>query len=127
MAFALVYTGEHYVIDVLLGWLYASTIFVAGNRLFDRYEQWRERRAAVDESLRARRSPRADLILGRAHIRAAALIRSAVVAVAARRAVTIAAHTIRLPNDARTFTRLPRPGRRSAHHMTGAVGAQACR
>ena len=51
MAFTLVYTGEHYVIDVLLGWLYASTIFVAGNRLFDRYEQWRERRAAVAESL----------------------------------------------------------------------------
>ena len=51
MAFTLVYTGEHFVIDVLLGWLYASTIFVAGNRLFDRYEQWRERRAAVAESL----------------------------------------------------------------------------
>ena len=45
MAFALVYTGEHYVIDVLLGWIYAVTIFVAGNRLFDRYERWRNQRA----------------------------------------------------------------------------------
>ena len=27
MAFALVYTGEHYTLDVLLGWLYAGTAF----------------------------------------------------------------------------------------------------
>ncbi len=41
MALALVYTGEHYVIDVLLGWLYATGVFVTGNRLFDRYERRR--------------------------------------------------------------------------------------
>jgi membrane-associated phospholipid phosphatase len=29
MAFALVYTAEHYVSDVLLGWLYAAATFVA--------------------------------------------------------------------------------------------------
>ena len=44
MAFALVYTGEHFVIDVLLGWLYATVVFVVGNRLFDRYELRRKRK-----------------------------------------------------------------------------------
>jgi membrane-associated phospholipid phosphatase len=29
MAFALVYTAEHYVVDVLLGWLYAGVATVA--------------------------------------------------------------------------------------------------
>ena len=43
MAFTLVYTGEHYVIDILLGWLYATIIFIAGNWLFDRYLLWRAR------------------------------------------------------------------------------------
>jgi len=41
MAFTLVYTGEHYVIDILLGWLYASTIYVGGNRLLDAWERRR--------------------------------------------------------------------------------------
>ena len=45
MAFTLVYTGEHFVIDVLFGWLYAITIFAVGNRLFDRYEARRANRA----------------------------------------------------------------------------------
>jgi PAP2 superfamily len=49
MAFTLVYTGEHYVIDIVLGWLYAITIFIAGNRLYDGYEQWRTRRATLDQ------------------------------------------------------------------------------
>jgi hypothetical protein len=43
MALTLVYTGEHFVTDILLGWLYASVLFVIGNRLFDAYEA---RRAA---------------------------------------------------------------------------------
>ena len=43
MAFALVYTGEHYVIDVLLGWLYAAVVYVAGNRLAD---TWAAQRAS---------------------------------------------------------------------------------
>ena len=51
MAFALVYTGEHFVIDVLLGWMYASVVFVVGNRLFDAYEANRLSRA------RARSAP----------------------------------------------------------------------
>jgi membrane-associated phospholipid phosphatase len=33
MAFALVYTGEHYVFDVLLGWLYTVVAVLAGRRL----------------------------------------------------------------------------------------------
>jgi membrane-associated phospholipid phosphatase len=37
MAFSLVYLGEHYVSDVLLGWLYATAVFVVGNRIYDRY------------------------------------------------------------------------------------------
>jgi membrane-associated phospholipid phosphatase len=36
MAVSLVYLGEHYVSDVLLGWLYAILVFVLGNRLLDR-------------------------------------------------------------------------------------------
>jgi membrane-associated phospholipid phosphatase len=36
MAFALVYLGEHYVSDILLGWIYAVVIFVVGNRVYDR-------------------------------------------------------------------------------------------
>jgi membrane-associated phospholipid phosphatase len=42
MAMALVYLGEHYVSDVLLGWLYAVLVFVFGGRLYDR---WSARRA----------------------------------------------------------------------------------
>jgi len=30
MAFSLVYTGEHYVFDILLGWVYAATIYFVG-------------------------------------------------------------------------------------------------
>jgi membrane-associated phospholipid phosphatase len=35
MALSLVYLGEHYVSDVLLGWLYAVVVFVVGNRVYD--------------------------------------------------------------------------------------------
>jgi hypothetical protein len=48
MAFTLVYTAEHFVIDVLLGWLYAVVVFVVGNKLFDRYEQRRIARASSE-------------------------------------------------------------------------------
>jgi len=44
MGFALVYMGEHYVADVLLGWLYATAVFVVGSYFADR---WSERRAAA--------------------------------------------------------------------------------
>jgi hypothetical protein len=36
MAFALVYMAEHYVVDILLGWVYAVFAFWAVNRLADR-------------------------------------------------------------------------------------------
>lgn len=42
MAFALVYTAEHYVVDILLGWLYALSAFWAINRLAQRSSALRE-------------------------------------------------------------------------------------
>ena len=42
MAFSLVYTGEHYVVDILLGWLYAVVVYFVGTALMDR---WARRRA----------------------------------------------------------------------------------
>jgi len=43
MGFALVYLGEHYAFDVLLGWLYAVVVYVVGSWLWD---QWELRRAS---------------------------------------------------------------------------------
>ena len=43
MAVSLVYLGEHYVSDIVLGWLYAVVVFVVGSRLYDR---WAARRVA---------------------------------------------------------------------------------
>ncbi|SDT49866.1 phosphatase PAP2 family protein [Jiangella sp. DSM 45060] len=40
MAFTLVYGGEHYVVDVLLGWLYVAAIMVGAHW----WERWREQR-----------------------------------------------------------------------------------
>jgi membrane-associated phospholipid phosphatase len=36
MGFALVYFAEHYVVDVLAGWLYAAIVFIAVERIADR-------------------------------------------------------------------------------------------
>ena len=36
MAFALVYTGEHYLIDCLVGWAYATVVYVAVSFVFER-------------------------------------------------------------------------------------------
>jgi membrane-associated phospholipid phosphatase len=36
MAFALVYSGEHYIVDCLAGWVYAAASFVAVNLWFER-------------------------------------------------------------------------------------------
>lgn len=44
MAFALVYTGEHFVVDCLAGWAYAAVAFMLVNAFFDR----RERVAVVE-------------------------------------------------------------------------------
>jgi hypothetical protein len=51
MAFTLVYTAEHFVIDILLGWLYAVVVFVVGNLLFDRYATRKARSASADVAL----------------------------------------------------------------------------
>jgi hypothetical protein len=37
MAFTLVYTGEHFVIDEFVGWTYALVTFTVGSRLLDRW------------------------------------------------------------------------------------------
>jgi PAP2 superfamily len=37
MGLTLIYTGEHYVVDIVLGWLYATAVFVVGSRALDRY------------------------------------------------------------------------------------------
>ncbi len=48
MGVVLVYAGEHYVVDVLLGWVYVALVIV-GARAFER---WRERRKLLpDKSL----------------------------------------------------------------------------
>jgi len=57
MAFALVYSGEHYVVDVLLGWIYAVVAFCGMRRAFAR---WARRRRRVPEP-RSGPSPAANL------------------------------------------------------------------
>jgi hypothetical protein len=37
MAFALVYTSEHYFVDILLGWVYCLIAYVVVNRIADRF------------------------------------------------------------------------------------------
>jgi PAP2 superfamily len=44
MAFTLVYTGEHFVIDILVGWTYALATFYYGSKLLDRWEARRLRK-----------------------------------------------------------------------------------
>jgi hypothetical protein len=46
MTYALVYTSEHYVVDILLGWLYCMIAYLAVNRIFD-YVAARRRKPAV--------------------------------------------------------------------------------
>jgi hypothetical protein len=50
MAFTLVYTGEHFVIDELVGWTYAIFTFVVGNRLLDAWARWRNSRQQTNDS-----------------------------------------------------------------------------
>ena len=42
MAFTLVLTGEHFVVDVFIGWGYTAAVVV----LWDRIERWRDRKAS---------------------------------------------------------------------------------
>jgi membrane-associated phospholipid phosphatase len=55
MAFTLVYTGEHFVIDVFVGWTYAIITYFVGSRLLDRWAAWRkatkQRRKLQDGSI----------------------------------------------------------------------------
>ncbi|MDW5593604.1 phosphatase PAP2 family protein [Conexibacter stalactiti] len=50
MAFALVYSGEHYVVDILLGWIYAVVAFWGVRRAFAR---WTARRDRNDRNVRS--------------------------------------------------------------------------
>jgi membrane-associated phospholipid phosphatase len=60
MAFSLVYAGEHFVIDILVGWTYAAATFYFGSKLLDRWEARQLRknleRSGSHSSLRAERS-----------------------------------------------------------------------
>ena len=48
MSLTLVYTGEHYVIDVLLGWAYAVATYVAVDRFRARRRRTRREPGAVE-------------------------------------------------------------------------------
>jgi membrane-associated phospholipid phosphatase len=39
MAFALVFTGEHYVSDIVLGWIYCVGVYAAVERVANRLSQ----------------------------------------------------------------------------------------
>ena len=43
MAFTLVYTAEHYVIDILLGWVLAAVVLI----VISCFERWRRRRPSL--------------------------------------------------------------------------------
>ena len=45
MAFTLVYTAEHFVIDIFVGWAYAAATFYFGSKLLDRWEARRMRKS----------------------------------------------------------------------------------
>ena len=45
MAFTLVYTAEHYVVDIVLGWAFAAAVIWA----ISRYDGWRSRPSRADE------------------------------------------------------------------------------
>jgi membrane-associated phospholipid phosphatase len=44
MAFTLVYSGEHFVIDIFMGWLYAAATFYFGSKMLNRWEARRVRK-----------------------------------------------------------------------------------
>jgi len=46
MAFSLVYTGEHFVFDIIVGWIYAVVVYFGGSWVADRWSERRQRRRA---------------------------------------------------------------------------------
>ena len=47
MGFTLVYPAEHYVFDILFGWLYAVVVYFVGSWAFERYHVWRSERMLI--------------------------------------------------------------------------------
>ena len=56
MAFALVYLAEHYVTDILVGWIYAALTFIVVIRIVDRREARRDRLAVYGATGRRTRA-----------------------------------------------------------------------
>jgi hypothetical protein len=52
MSWTLVYTAEHYVFDILLGWLYAFAVYFIGSAVYD---AWLERRMSTPYTVATRR------------------------------------------------------------------------
>src|SRR5262249_9722545 len=48
MAFALVYGGEHYIVDILVGWLYAAVVYFGGMALLRRRDRRRAERTLTE-------------------------------------------------------------------------------
>lgn len=48
MAFTLVYSAEHFVIDIIVGWIYATAVYVIGGRIFERWIEKRLHPATSD-------------------------------------------------------------------------------
>ena len=51
MAFALVYTGEHYVFDIFLGWIYAVVVYFVATWAMDAISRWRAARRPAPEPM----------------------------------------------------------------------------
>jgi hypothetical protein len=53
MAFTLVYTAEHYVVDIVLGWAFAAAVIWA----ISRYDGWRRERTRIGAAEDRLKSP----------------------------------------------------------------------
>jgi membrane-associated phospholipid phosphatase len=49
MAFSLVYTGEHFVTDIFVGWIYAAATVYFGSKLLNRWETRRVRKQMQEQ------------------------------------------------------------------------------
>jgi hypothetical protein len=59
MAFTLVYTGEHFVLDEVVGWSYAVFVYFVGSHVLDRLAAWRAARRQGGHDRAEPDSPRA--------------------------------------------------------------------